>query len=121
MAEASHDRQEVDLITFAEYGEHDVDEEPVLVLPCGHILGWQSLDGIMELQDVYQIDMPSGADFSYLSSGVRKNQLRQLNVALLLVSKLQSFLLELSFGVFASAHDAHFAGESPRGLAGLHD
>jgi hypothetical protein len=55
------------MVMLATYGEHDVEEEPVLVLSCGHIMGWVSLDQIMALQDVYHIEMPSGTSQGGLS------------------------------------------------------
>jgi hypothetical protein len=50
----------VDMVMLATYADHDVEEEPVLVLSCGHIVGWISLDQIMGLEHVYHMEMPSG-------------------------------------------------------------
>lgn len=46
----------VDMLEFKTYGEIDVDEEPVVVLNCGHFFTAETLDGIVGLHDVYETD-----------------------------------------------------------------
>lgn len=38
------------------YGEIDVDETPVVVLGCGHFFTAESLDGILSISEVYEVD-----------------------------------------------------------------
>jgi BMFP domain-containing protein YqiC len=38
------------------YGEIDVDETPVVVLGCGHFFTAESLDGILGMSEVYEVD-----------------------------------------------------------------
>ena len=38
------------------YSEIDVDEEPIMVLPCGCVVTAASLDHIMELDKFYEMD-----------------------------------------------------------------
>ena len=47
--------QEPDMITMCKYGDVDLDEDPVVVLPCGHLLTMQSMDGHMELAKAYTL------------------------------------------------------------------
>lgn len=49
-------QQVVDLITFAKYEDHDVDEEPIIVLPCKHFFTTSTLDGHLEIDRVYETD-----------------------------------------------------------------
>ena len=44
------------MISLAAYEEHDVDEDPILVLPCGHFYACSTLDGHMDLADAYGND-----------------------------------------------------------------
>jgi len=46
----------VDLITLATYREHDLSEEPVLVLDCGHMFTLSTLDGHVALTQYYGED-----------------------------------------------------------------
>jgi hypothetical protein len=43
----------VDHIEMAEYGEHDVDYDPIVVLPCGHFFCTSTLDGHFGMSEVY--------------------------------------------------------------------
>lgn len=36
---------QVDMIELKEYGEIDLDETPVIALPCGHFFTAETLDG----------------------------------------------------------------------------
>jgi hypothetical protein len=38
------------------YGEIDVDETPVVVLGCGHFFTEESLDGLLGMSEVYEVD-----------------------------------------------------------------
>ena len=42
----------MDLITLTSYGEHDLSEEPVLVLDCGHLFTLSTLDAHVALAQV---------------------------------------------------------------------
>jgi hypothetical protein len=46
----------VDFLEMKSYGEIDVDETPIVVLGCGHFFTAESLDGIMTMSEVYEID-----------------------------------------------------------------
>jgi len=46
----------VDMVMMESYANQDLNEEPVLLLPCGHMLGWTSLDQIMHLPEAYEMD-----------------------------------------------------------------
>lgn len=43
----------VDVICFEAYGEHNLDEDPAIFLPCGHFFGMSTLDGLIRLDDAY--------------------------------------------------------------------
>ncbi|KFH66126.1 hypothetical protein MVEG_08227 [Podila verticillata NRRL 6337] len=45
---------EVDMIMMASLGETDVDDDPILVLTCGHALTMTTLDGMMEMSNYYE-------------------------------------------------------------------
>lgn len=47
----------VDFLEMKSYRDIDVDENPVVVLGCGHFFTAESLDGILSMTDVYQTDM----------------------------------------------------------------
>jgi hypothetical protein len=38
------------------YGEIDVDETPIIVLGCGHFFTAESLDGLMGMSEVYEVN-----------------------------------------------------------------
>lgn len=46
----------VDLITFESYEDINLDESPVLIFPCGHVLTLESADGQMDMAQYYEID-----------------------------------------------------------------
>ncbi|KAF9966742.1 hypothetical protein BGZ70_001435 [Mortierella alpina] len=46
----------VDMILQESLGEIDVDQDPILHLPCGHALTMSSLDGMMEMSEYYAGD-----------------------------------------------------------------
>lgn len=46
----------VDLLEMLTYAEIDVDENPIVVLGCGHFFTAESLDGLVGLTDVYTSD-----------------------------------------------------------------
>ena len=43
------------MITMCKYKDVDLDEDPIVVLPCSHLLTMQSLDGVMELHTAYAL------------------------------------------------------------------
>lgn len=44
----------VDHVMMASYREHDVNEDPLVVLPCGHFFATSTLDGHFGMSEVYQ-------------------------------------------------------------------
>ncbi|RVD85435.1 uncharacterized protein DFL_003756 [Arthrobotrys flagrans] len=50
----------VDLLTFEAYENIDLNEDPVIVLKCGHIYTMSSLDGFLDLEKHYQVDQDAG-------------------------------------------------------------
>ena len=48
------------MITFEEYGEIEIDEDPLIFLHCGHFYTVSSLDGIMELSQHYVTNPQTG-------------------------------------------------------------
>ena len=46
----------VDLLEMKTFAEIDPDEEPIIVLGCGHFFTIQSLDGMIGMQDLYTFD-----------------------------------------------------------------
>ncbi|PGG97744.1 hypothetical protein AJ79_09096 [Helicocarpus griseus UAMH5409] len=46
----------VDFLEMKSYGEIDLDEEPIVVLGCGHFFTTESLDGLMGMTEVYEVD-----------------------------------------------------------------
>ncbi|KAK3613011.1 hypothetical protein LTR22_028347, partial [Elasticomyces elasticus] len=49
----------VDMIEFKEYAQINLEETPVVALSCGHFFTTETLDGLIGLNDVYEID-PNG-------------------------------------------------------------
>ena len=47
----------VDFLEMKSYGEIDVDETPIVVLGCGHFFTAESLDGVLCMSEVYEVDM----------------------------------------------------------------
>ncbi|KAI9097309.1 hypothetical protein DFS34DRAFT_685944 [Phlyctochytrium arcticum] len=48
--------QQVDMILFDTYGNTDVNEDPIIVLPCKHIFTMSTLDGHLRLSSCYELD-----------------------------------------------------------------
>ncbi|KAI1006799.1 hypothetical protein K3495_g1423 [Podosphaera aphanis] len=46
----------VDLLMFRNYDEIDLDETPIVVLNCGHFFTVETLDGMLGMHEVYEID-----------------------------------------------------------------
>jgi len=51
------------MIEFTTYEGCDIDEDPILVLPCGHFYTMSTLDGIFDMTQAYDI----GADGEYIA------------------------------------------------------
>ncbi|OAL52703.1 hypothetical protein IQ07DRAFT_535610 [Pyrenochaeta sp. DS3sAY3a] len=51
---------QVDMLEFKTFGETDLDESPVVALACGHFFTAETLDGMIGLKDVYEIDGMTG-------------------------------------------------------------
>ena len=47
---------QVDMIEFKPYSDIDLDTSPIVVLGCGHFFTAESLDGLVGLTDVYEVD-----------------------------------------------------------------
>lgn len=45
----------VDMIGMNDYNNHDVSEDPIIVLPCGHCYASSTLDGLLAMTEVYEI------------------------------------------------------------------
>ena len=45
---------------LSSYGEIDLSESPCVFLPCGHIFTVESLDGVMDMADYYDLDGTTG-------------------------------------------------------------
>ncbi|CAJ1962034.1 unnamed protein product [Cylindrotheca closterium] len=50
----------VDMIMMEKYAEHDIDADPIIVLPCGHFYGLETLDGHFELDKAYEKSSETG-------------------------------------------------------------
>lgn len=48
--------QEVEFLEFSEYQEVPLDQDPVIVLKCGHIFTVSTLDGLMHMSEYYTMD-----------------------------------------------------------------
>jgi hypothetical protein len=44
----------VDFVNMASFEDHDVDEDPIIVLPCGHFYATSTLDGHLGMNEVYE-------------------------------------------------------------------
>jgi hypothetical protein len=53
------------MICFSTYQDHDVADDPVIFLPCGHFFAVSTLDGCLEIDSVYATD-ESGKTFTGL-------------------------------------------------------
>jgi hypothetical protein len=51
---------QADLLMFTSYKDIDLDADPCIFTPCGHIFTIDSLDGTMGMQEYYQVDPLSG-------------------------------------------------------------
>ena len=58
--------QVVDMKSFTTYEDHNVDEDPVIFLPCGHFFAASTLDGCTSIQTVY--DSNDSGEFTGLKS-----------------------------------------------------
>ncbi|KAI9801197.1 MAG: hypothetical protein M1825_003471 [Sarcosagium campestre] len=47
----------VDMLEFKSFGEVDLDETPIMVLACGHFFTTESLDGMVGMQEAYDVDL----------------------------------------------------------------
>jgi hypothetical protein len=52
----------VDLILLSQYKDHDVDDDPILFLRCGHFFTVATLDGLLKMNEVYEFD-PSSNEY----------------------------------------------------------
>lgn len=68
----SKNEQIVDMISFTTYKDHDVDADPIIVLPCGHFFATSNLDRHLEMDQVYETD-DYGASFTGLKSLLGSN------------------------------------------------
>ncbi|KAF2730880.1 P-loop containing nucleoside triphosphate hydrolase protein [Polyplosphaeria fusca] len=53
--------EQADILLFLDYRDIDLDETPVVALACGHFFTAETLDGLVGLKDVYDID-PTTSD-----------------------------------------------------------
>lgn len=51
---------QADLIMLTSYSEVDLDTDPCIFTPCGHIFTMDSLDGTMGMQGYYEVNMITG-------------------------------------------------------------
>ncbi len=52
----------VDYILQATYGDVDLDEDPVIVPSCRHLIARSSMDGHMGMSDYYELSPSSSAE-----------------------------------------------------------
>lgn len=64
----------IDVICCESYEEYDIDEDPIVCLPCGHFYSISTLDGCLGLSEVYTHDKESSNTWTGLKS------LREANV-----------------------------------------
>lgn len=48
------------MINMSTYGDHDVDADPIIFLPCGHFFAMSTMDGVIEIGKVYESGGTSG-------------------------------------------------------------
>ncbi|KAF2718114.1 hypothetical protein K431DRAFT_275483 [Polychaeton citri CBS 116435] len=53
-----------DLVMLSAYSEIDLEENPVIVTPCGHVFTIESLDGHLSMSDYYNVDTMTGVPIS---------------------------------------------------------
>jgi hypothetical protein len=58
----------VDHILMSEYKEHNVNADPILVLPCGHFFATSTLDGHLGMDEVYYRSSLDSIEYSALKS-----------------------------------------------------
>jgi hypothetical protein len=63
------------MICLSTYQDHDVDDDPVIFLPCGHFFAVSTLDGFLEIDSVYETD-EAGKTFTGLKR-LRGNQVSE--------------------------------------------
>jgi hypothetical protein len=49
-----------DIIMMTRYADHDLDDSPICGLACGHFFTMETLDGLVGLKDVYELDNKTG-------------------------------------------------------------
>jgi hypothetical protein len=57
--------QLVDVVNLSTYQDHDVDQDPILVLKCGHFFSLSTLDGCLGIHEVYEMN-DTGDEFTGL-------------------------------------------------------
>jgi hypothetical protein len=55
------------MICLTQYEDHDVDDDPIIVLPCKHFFAMSTLDGHLQISAVYETDN-TGKTFTGLKS-----------------------------------------------------
>ncbi|KAF9349803.1 hypothetical protein BGX26_011932 [Mortierella sp. AD094] len=72
---------EVDMIMMASLGETDVDEDPILVLSCGHALTMTTLDGMMDMSRYYeeQVDRATSNTLYLAKRTLPGNEVKQVS------------------------------------------
>lgn len=53
--------EQPDMIMMTPYADLDLNESPIVVLGCGHFFTIETLDGLVGLKDVYQVDPKTGS------------------------------------------------------------
>lgn len=54
----------IDMIMMEQYSDHDIDADPIIVLPCGHFYGVETLDGHFQLDKAYEKSPQTGEYFA---------------------------------------------------------
>jgi hypothetical protein len=49
-----------DIIMMTRYADHDLNDSPICGLACGHFFTMETLDGLVGLKDVYELDNKTG-------------------------------------------------------------
>ncbi|KAG0354300.1 hypothetical protein BG005_006580 [Podila minutissima] len=72
---------QVDMIMMASLGETDVDDDPILVLSCGHALTMATLDGMMEMGTYYKqrLDPATGNTLYIAKLALPGNEVKQVS------------------------------------------
>jgi hypothetical protein len=58
----------VDLLEMTTYSAIDIDESPIIVLSCGHFFTIETLDGMVALKDVYEVDHKTGRFVNFIEN-----------------------------------------------------